>query len=493
MKIPFDRALIFTAFVLLFHSAGYGWDRYSNETESIIATGISATGIMKYQFNAAKTAAYDIYTDEASSGGDTYMYLWDENGKRQVTMNDDGSVPSGNPLCSRIKATLNPGTYFVFVRAYSSDKSGTASLFVNGTRVLANTKFGGSRVTGIPADLRKGDRLRTKNLSPSSGNTYCLLTTSDFYDNLIGYNDNGDDPANYLASSVSVPSSAPVSLIVGSTSASSECMCDLGLTRDNNLGFISLCGTEQRQVDGATEFTKDFTRNFALCHSPDYTTCYSATSWQFFGQRLTNTDAGIDNVDLMYIFAHGAPCYLQMRDGSGVCLTGLGGGSSAFCGVNDRTDNTFGTLEFMAIFSCQTVRIYHTQSLNWLADSGWKSSAARKGLFEGLHVVVGYHSDYTNRHALGGEPSETYEARHFANKLRDGLSVWDAFWQTNSESQSNYSHWYYSFEPGTVSSISIVSQKDQKLSDFRTDDITYGNANYLFNIRWFGSGGAPPN
>jgi hypothetical protein len=487
MRILLNKALKYTTLVLLLNSTSYGWDRYSNETESIIGTGVSATNIMRYQFTVTATKAYDIYTDEASSGGDTYMNLWDENGKRQVAKNDDASVPSGNIWCSRIKATLNPGTYIVFVRAWSEAYPGTASLFVNGTRVLANTKFRGSKVTAIPTDLRKGDRLRTKNLSPSTGDTYCLLTTSGF--DVVGYNDNGGDPANYRASSVTVPSSGQWAVIVGSYSASNECTCDLALTRDYNLGFISLAGPEQRHVDGASEFTRDFSSGYALCHNPGYTTCYAATSWEFTSQRLSSTDAGIDNVDLMYIFTHGAPRLVEMRDGTGLVITG----AVASCGVNDRTDNTFGTLEFMAIFSCQTVRIEHTQSFDWLVNSGWKSSATQKGLFEGLHEVVGYHSDYTNNHPALSENSEIYEARDFSNKLRGGQSVWDAFWQTNSESATKYSNWFFTFKPGTASSISIVSQKDQKLADFRTDDVTYGNSAYLFNIRWYGSGGAPPN
>jgi hypothetical protein len=474
---------------MLFNAPTFAWDRYANETESIFATGIAATNIIRYQFTISLSATYDIYTDEVSPGGDTYMYLWNEGGHQQVAKSDDASVPSGNPLCSRIKANLGAGTYIVFVRAYGQYSSGTASLFVNGTRVVANTAFGGFRAYTIPTDLRKGDRIRTKNLSPSNGDTYCLLLATN--DDLVAFNDDGGDPANYLASTVTVPSSGYWAMIVGSYSPYSACTCDLALTRDNNLGFISLCGPDQHQVDGATEFTKDFSNGHALCNNPAYTTCVSAYPWEFTDQRLSSTDWGVDNVDLVYIFTHGAVGggVLEGRDGSTIWITQPG----AACGVGDRNDNTFGTCEFMAIFACTGVYIAHTQSFDWLYNYGWKSSAATKGLFDGLHVVVGYHSDYTCNFPWIGEGSNTWDARDFSNKLRGGLSVWDAFWQTNSESSSHYSNWFNSFSPGMASSISIATQKDQKLSDFRTDDITYGNPNYLFNLRWFGSGGTPPN
>ena len=165
-------------FLVMLSANSYSWDRYSNETESIIGTNISATHIMRYSFSISTTSLCDIYTDEIdNSNGDTYLYLWSNSENRQIAKNDDGQVPSGNPWASRIQLTLNPGSYTVFIRAYSPFSYANCALFKNGIKVVSSTRFFGEKFSCFGKGIGEGDRLRTKNLSPN-GDTYCLLLNS---------------------------------------------------------------------------------------------------------------------------------------------------------------------------------------------------------------------------------------------------------------------------------------------------------------------------
>ncbi|MDD5674156.1 MAG: DVUA0089 family protein [Chitinivibrionales bacterium] len=479
--IALNRAkIIGLLFCVVLIENGYGWDRYSNETENIIGTGISATNIIRYSFILTSAQSCDFYTDEIdNSNGDTYLYIWSNSENRQIAKNDDGIVPSGNPWASRIIVTLAPGSYTVFVRAYGVFSIANCSLFRNGTKVVSSTRFGGYVFSLYGRAIGEGDRLRTRNLS-ANGDTYCLLLNSN--GDLVGYNDDADGS---LASSIMSQWGGGGNFIVGAYSPGSECVCDIGWTEDKNLEFISLCGPEQRNVNAGAAFTSSMSNGNN--HNPAYTTTLEANAWQFQGSRLSNSDYGVDNADMLWIFTHGAPGFIAMRNGSGVQLTG----SLSSCGGADRNENRCGDLEYMAVLSCETVKIKHSQSFNWLVDDGWKSTSSKKGLFEGLHYIVGYHSTEWSNNTAGN--SDSYIAGHYASKLKTGTGIWQAWRECNEEASKEYSGWFNSFSPGMASAICLDAQKDEKLSDFRSADIILGNSNYLFRVWWYGTGDAPPN
>ena len=465
----------------------HAWDRYSNETEWTIASGASAEHIVRYNFTLTTTSNCDFYTDELTTNSDTYMHLWSHTANREVCRNDDGQVPSGNIWASRITTTLPPGDYTLYIRAYNVEhigyvepyelRRGRCNLYRNGSLVLSNQKFGGHQLS---LGTWEGTRLRTINV-PSGKDTYILLLAGD--DEMVGWD---DDDGDGLASSIidgpqerqntSIPK-----LIVGAFDEGTECICDVGCTEDWTFEFLSLCGPEQRNVESGARFTEFMG---PITHNPSYSTTVSSYAYMFQGQRLSNTDYGIDNVDLIWIHSHGAPGYIEMRDGGGIYITG----SSSSCGSGNRSHNMIGDLEYMALLTCETVKIKHTQSFDWLETDGWKSTATSKGLFEGLHYVVGYHSSHSNT-----DDSYKHEGSTFACRLRDGKSIWQAWRETNEYVSDKYSGWFHSFSPGMASAICLNDQKDETIAGHCSKDIIFGYPNYLFTVWWYGTGSAPPN
>ncbi|MBN1308983.1 MAG: DVUA0089 family protein [Chitinispirillaceae bacterium] len=455
----------------------FAWDRYSNEIEATVDEYVPATNIVRYYFDLSITTTCDFYTDNISEGGDTYMHLWNESQNVQVAKNDDASVPSGYPWASRITMSLPAGSYILFVRSYNQYSKGRCNLYRNGSIVISNVRFGGF-LSACTWDY-EGDRKRTTNLS-SGGDTYCLLLDQNY--NLVGYD---DDDGDGLASSIMFPYTGLFYFVTGAYSEAKECTCDLTYTSDSNLEFISLCGPEVRHVESGTEFTTEF--NYS--HNPAYSTCVEANAWQFQGQRLSNTDWGIDNVDLLWIHSHGGWGGCEMRNGTFLDFTA----PTSAVGSGDRTNNEVGDLEYLCVLACQTVRVEHKTSFTWLVNRGWMSTSTNKGLFDGLHVVVGYHSDHHNKDPLFKEPSWNFEARTFANKLEEGWGIWWAWIQTNQETEDEYSGWFSSFSPGMASVIGIWPQYNEKIADHRSDDIVFGMPEYTFGIAWYGDGDEPPD
>lgn len=463
------------------------WDRYSNESEITIWTGVSATHIIRYYFSVSEWSWVDFLTDNLTSGSDTYMHLWSRTENREIAHNDDGQVPSGNPWASRIETAIPPGEYIIFVRHYHSDqydlRTGRCDLYYNLWLVESNQKFGGHQ---IPFSSPEGTRFRTINV-PSGGDTYVMLLSHT--GEMVGFDDDGG--GGYTSSIIDGLDRRQLDgdythLVVGSYNEVRECVCNIGYTEDKNLEFLSLCGEEQRHVESGTQFTA----NFPKTHNPGFSTVRNAESWQFTTDRVTNVEWGIDGVDLYWMHSHGsAGGMIYMRNGSGVDLSSPG----SHCGVGDQYFGLSGDLEYACQLSCQTVRLEHMQSSGWLQTSGWQTyesnSIRVKGLFEGLHVIVGYHSNHSNT-----SDSYNFEGKTFAKKLNANKGIWQAWKETNEETHNKYSNWFYNFKIGIASTIAPTEHKDENITNFRTRDIKYGDAGYFFTWSYYGYGDdIPPN
>lgn len=488
--MKFGRFGAILAGSLLLPATVHCWDRFANETEVAVATGVNATALMRYTFSLSAGANVDLYTDQLTPGGDTYVHVWDVANNRQVAYNDDAAVPGGNSLASRVTTWLPAGTYTVFVRSYSSTSTGTANLYYNGSLVLSNAKFGGTKISLSGRGVLRGDRIRTFGL-PSGTDTYILYL--DASGRLAGWD---DDAGGSLSSQLEVPLNGDGTVVVGAYNPGTEGAVSLGWTPDAHWEFTSLCGPEQRNVESGASFTSavgvSITSFFPLQisilnnHNPALTTSGDAHDYLFQSQRLSGTDWGIDNFDLVWIHSHGnVGGTLAMRDAGSVI--DIAAPTSAV-GSGDRTNNRVGKLAYLAVLSCETVRIEHTQSWDWLTNSGWASTATQKGLFEGLHMVVGYHSDHSNT-----SDSYKYEGSTFGGKVAGGEGIWQAWWETNEATSDEYSGWFSSFSPGMASAIAVTAKAGENINDRRSADIKYGDAGYLFTVSWYGTGDTPPN
>lgn len=319
-------------------------------------------------------------------------------------------------------------------------------------------------------------RLRTKELS---GDTYCFLLNKN--GDVIGVNDDVS-PGDY--SSCIFSSEEPGYFILGGFSSGGS--CQVWYTEDHNLEFLSLYGSETRHSESAAIFgDKLVTKYTNILPSPwDATALYR----RHFSHTIdgSSIEDGVDMVDLVWIHSHGDIGGVSDRSGTWVDITS----SDCASGSGNKIDNKSGDLEYIAILSCKTVRIEHTSSFDWLRTRGWKTyndnGTIRKGFFDGVHIVLGYHSTHKNYdHWIYGK-SWKYEAKTFANKLKAGKSLWKAWWETNEDTYQEFSNWFKKRSPGMASAIAIVSQKDEKLSDLKSEDIVYGDSRYLMNMRWYG-------
>ena len=78
------------------------------------------------RFDAEAGEVHDIWTSNLCSQSDTYLYLYDRDGRTPITANDDG----GEGLGSRIEWTAHAsGTYFVRVRHYSAPRYGEETCY----------------------------------------------------------------------------------------------------------------------------------------------------------------------------------------------------------------------------------------------------------------------------------------------------------------------------------------------------------------------------
>lgn len=443
----------------------FAWDRYDNETEwyHSPAANYAFEAIISYQFSVS--GFEDVVLETTNSTGDTYMYLWFNTINSQYAKDDDGGLGT----CSKIETSLWPGTYTVFIRSFSSGVEGTCNLIKNGVTVKSNDRFSGTNIdlTYYPAETK----FITKDLSPGLADTYCLLLnrTGD----LIGVN---DDYSNSRASSIEA-SEKPYNMIIGAFSASSEGTCKLAYMEDLHPEFLALCGSEDRHAVSGNQFIEAF-------DSADYPDAYTNALQLQPSIFTTPTRINYANqVDLIWVHAHGSPGLIWSHDDVAVDFTSSDGTS----GSGFHTANRSGDLEYVAFLSCQVVRIESETSWDWLVDRGWKSALWSPGFFEGVHLVVGFHTNYTFYNAHGGTSHSSYywHAKAFANNLDDGETVWDAWKHAYEDATDKIEHWAYcpDVDFGEISSIHIVPNQDDTLSDHNTQDYTYGDSGYYLGFR----------
>ena len=443
---------------LLSFSNLIAWDRYTNETETTLGT-YGFQKIIHYNLNVSNAQTYTFETKD--SNGDTYMYLWSDVDNRQVAKNDDGGIG----FHSKITALLQVGTYKIFVRSYSSNASSTCDLYQNNSLVLSDVEFAGTQIDINTYDAET--RFRTTNIGNSD--TYMLLLNSS--GNLIGYDDDG---GNSIASSISA-SQKPSKLILGAYSSYSEGSCSLAITADNNLEFLALCGSEKRHAQSGNKFIGFFDSG-----SYYYEHVLQANKNIFINNSLNSQDA----VDFMWIHTHGSSAFIQDFNDEGITFAT----DSINTGSGNILNGQSGDLEYIAFLTCQTVKIEEESSWTWLDTRGWRSHMSnadlRKGLFDGLHLVVGYHSNHSNLEDIDDNSWEL-EAKYFADNLDAGQSIWEAWKNSNKRATDKIQHWYVNSNAdlGEISSIYIVPQKDESLNNFKSADYKIGDSSYYFGWR----------
>jgi hypothetical protein len=188
----------------------------------------------------------------------------------------------------------------------------------------------------------------------------------------------------------------------------------------------------------------------------------------------------VDQVDLIYMACHGNIGTIWPRDGIATVITS----PNASCGGGHHTANKSGDLEYAAFLSCQVVTIESETTWDWLVNRGWKSYADAsgnivKGYFDGVHVVVGYHSNHHNE-----DDSYMHEAHFFADQLDGGNSIWGA-WQYANEKATDEEDGilFDSVDLGEISMLAITACKDESIFNKGNKDYVYGDPNYLFSWR----------
>jgi hypothetical protein len=431
-----------------------------------------------------------------------HLYSFDQN--REVAQNDDGSVPSGYPYASRITQYLKPGYYGIFIHAYCSNQYdlshfGRCNLYYNGNDVVDNFKFGGQMIS---AYTNKGDRVSTTNLSGNGGNedTYMLLLAAN--GEMVGFDDDGNGyPKSAIIDALDKRQSeyGPSYYVIGAFWEEFECLCDLQITHNSNYEFASFYGSDDFQQECANAFGNTFT------NSSNHNTASSngtfASSAPFFeNNRLSQADGkGIDMFDLIFINCHGNVGEISMNNHDQVYLTQ----SNHNLGSGDRIEGLSGDLEYLCLLSCMTVRLQHTQSFDWLGPAGWASYTDasgnfHKGVFDGLHVVVGFHSLHNFWYVGWPISEDNYSSwgNRLANKIKGNTSIWNSWQETCQEESAEYPYWWWNdYTPGNACAIAINGMLGESLANRQNRDIRYGDSRYLFQIATFctNSEDMPPN
>ncbi len=461
--------LVIVSVLFLSFSSLMSWDRYTNETEHVIGN-YSFQKIIHYSFSISTAQTVTLETKD--SNGDTYMYLWSDTENRQITKNDDG----GAGYHSKITSYLQAGTYKVFVRSYSSNASSTCDLYKNGYQVYSDVEFAGTKVYVGSYDAET--RFRTTDLV---GDTYVLLLNSS--GNLIGYDDDG---GGGLASSV-IAAEKPSYFIVGAYSSSNEGTANVRYTKDDHLEFRAYCGGPQsRFPQSGNEFISEF-------ETGDYNheNVIATERWNFLNNRLDD-EWGSDGVDLVWYHGHGGTGTISDDDydetnwnTSSIDFTSPEGRS----GSGHRTNSKSGDLEYISFLSCEVVEIGSESSWGWLDTFGWRSYYNNgnliKGFFDGLHIVVGYHTLQYDHTGVYNRKSWMYHAEQYANNLDSGDSIWDSWKGAYRKATDKVEHWlwYPDVDLGEISSIHIVPQQDETINDFKSTDYKIGDSNYYFGWR----------
>jgi hypothetical protein len=119
-----------------------------------------------------------VYTYEtnnlAGAAPDTVLHvLRDRGGWSQVVANDD--CPGGGLRSCVSFVAPDTGTYFIWVRAYSDGRGGTANVFRNGTQLLTSQPFGGGVIS---QSWSANDTFRVSGTTPAPNDSMVFLLRS---------------------------------------------------------------------------------------------------------------------------------------------------------------------------------------------------------------------------------------------------------------------------------------------------------------------------
>lgn len=126
------------------------------------------------------------YTLETTGPSDTFITLYGPNDSTaQLAANDDG----GDNLNSRISMTLSSGTYYLRVRLYSSNRTGSYNISARATGgvTIPQLSVGGQPINGAISAQSESDLYQ---FEVTNGGTYTIQTTgtTDTFLNLFGPN-----------------------------------------------------------------------------------------------------------------------------------------------------------------------------------------------------------------------------------------------------------------------------------------------------------------
>ena len=120
-----------------------------------------------YTFVLQEKASVKIYS---ASGFDTYGYLYDSQ-KKQINANDD----SGGNRQFLMTNTLNPGRYYIMVRAYSASTTGDYSLIIQTNSDEINSTTDKS----IVYEFKNKEYVKSVRYAANKYPMYCSLKSSD--------------------------------------------------------------------------------------------------------------------------------------------------------------------------------------------------------------------------------------------------------------------------------------------------------------------------
>jgi hypothetical protein len=520
--------------------------RYLNEKEVQINGVFVASNIIKYDLTIDIITNMTFETKDSTS--DTLMYLWSNADHKQVAKDDNGGTGLNSKISIKLYPfdSITPASYSLFIiskntielapdnltitnqtindtRSYSAlneikilnsqiNNNGNVhlkagnkidikpgfrsvngsylraynesinnlipkcSLYINGIKVLSDRLFSCTKVDvgNHPIETK----FRYKNMSDGERICGILLNKTD---DIIGY----DDTSNCYIEAAEIPSFIILGTLNNTTQ--SNCSCNVWYTENRNLDYLALYGTE----DSKSQFRKNSVKSFVseLDKSSNYNHALASRD-TFFGDDRLNY---IDSVEFMLFFGHGDEHNygsILMENGKWIDIAS----PETNCGVGNRINNRCGSLDYATFMSCRTVHIESTSNGQWLIDRGWctgydSNHIFNKGFFDGVHMVIGYNWDHTiyDETIFYSSSSEIILA-NYANYMDFDYSIWDSWKYANIIATEDF-HFYMPFKHpldlGEISSIYVLANKDEKISDFKNKSYKYGDPDYHFGARLY--------
>lgn len=266
--------------------------------------------------------------------------------------------------------------------------------------------------------------------------------------------------------------------------------------------FVSFHGNETRHPIGARSFTNSFSSEanyteYWLNHH-DYDNGCNPLELNPFKYPDNAAIGGINNIDFIFFFGHGGIRHSQGEDSDGESFSVAYRSPSRY--DNDSYNLGGNKLKWMSFLSCKTVHIKDPDdpTLSWLEGDGvefdddgddgegWKSTAADpNGVFDGLHMVVGYTTNLTTWFGSSTHSSSVH-AKHYAINLKAGKRIWNAWCNGHFAgvrwAADLFGNSYKWVSIGTASCIYIVDNYDDTIYEWGPDR-RFGDPGYRFG--WY--------